>query len=200
MKSKDPFFLVKEKQEKIFQERLGEKNLLCLEIHEFKTEEILSKERTIVNSRCSLHSKNYFHDFAFVYEGDGFLDSFVWGVIISLSEEFPSLSKIKFKGFKVLAHLNDYKQESNAEVEVELIVSNSYGKNLIFQSSSKSLIAASLKVVKGAIEHLTNCERTVTLLKECIRDSDSRFRMDLKAKYMSELMDLVQLTSYEDII
>lgn len=194
----DPFVLQREKQAEIIFNRLQD-NILTFEVLSFRLEEILHSERTVVSSDCILFNKNYSHSFNFAYEADGFVDAFTSGVIKTLAPEFPSLNTFSFHAFEVTA-LIDNKNQTNAVVKTELVISNSYGKKLLFESSSRSLIAASLKTVKTAIEHLTNSERTVTLLKECIKDSESRNRMDLKSKYISELAELVRVTNYESIV
>jgi hypothetical protein len=91
-------------------------------------------------------------------------------------------------------------QGSDAECVVTLVVRNTEEREFRFEDSSRSLVAATLKVVVEAAEYFINSERAYITAFKAMVDARARNRQDLLETYTAQLAELVKTTSYSDVI
>ena len=59
---------------------------------------------------------------------------------------------------------------------------------------------AGIAAVCGAIEYLINAELAVVQLSKDIKFAEERRRRDLRETYLSQLLELINLVSYAEVI
>ena len=134
-------------------------------------------------------------------EGAGFLDALYHGLMAHYAREFQSLGTITFTGFGVQAQM-ETSQGAGADAEclISLVVHNSEGREFIFEESGRSLVAAALAVVVEAAEYFVNSERAFISVYNAMSDAKERRRNDLVGSYTGQLAELVNTTSYTQVI
>ena len=74
------------------------------------------------------------------------------------------------------------------------------GRAFVFEHTSPSVSASSVRAVLSAVEHFINAELAVLKVFSWIEDARKRSRPDLADKYTQRLADLVQNASYSETI
>ena len=117
----------------------------------------------------------------------------------AFSEQYRSLSQVGFDDFVMQVKFKTNVRKTASPVEIKMALKNAQGKDIYFSSESKSMMRAAISVVVSACEYLINAERAIIQLREDIERAHKRRRNDLIETYMSYMVDLVSITSYEEI-
>ncbi|MCB9655444.1 MAG: hypothetical protein H6729_15090 [Deltaproteobacteria bacterium] len=137
-------------------------------------------------------------------QGVGIVDAFFQGLVDQFSKEYPSLATIRFAGFNVKAVLEEGKynrgSRSDALGEVRLLVENDQGKTFEFVATSRSVTGAALQATLDAVEYFVNSERAFLATHHALDDAKARSRNDLVIHFSKRLAELVQNTSYSELI
>jgi hypothetical protein len=135
-------------------------------------------------------------------EGVGLVDALVAGLFKRYEIEYQSLKSIELASFHVHARLETKKRRAGADSvgEVTLEVRNSEGKLFAFSDSSRSIAMSSARAVIAAVEYFVNAERAFITLHKARKDALDRGRSDLVARFTAELAEVVESTSYAEVI
>lgn len=134
-------------------------------------------------------------------KGVGIVDALYHGLVEHYAPEYPSLRTIAFTGFEVTGRMGTgAKNGLDAEAAVTLTVQNSDGRGFEFTDADRSLVAAALSVVTEAAEYFINSERAFVTVYRAVCDARERGRADLVQTYTTQLAELVNTTSYSEVI
>lgn len=134
-------------------------------------------------------------------EGSGALHAFFLALRDRLGEEYPSIKAIQFTEIRAKSlPLSRSLHPTEAEVEVSLALTNSYGDPMEFVARSRSLIRATLEGFLQGVEYFVNSEKTYIRLFRALEHYRTQGRSDLIDKYTSLLTMVVRNTSYTEII
>lgn len=133
---------------------------------------------------------------ALEFSGVGMVDAIFTGLKGHYSSRYKSLLGLELIRFFVAAK----SAGTEAEVEVEIQIRNSYGKKLYFKDNSRSLIASAARVSTSVIEYFINSEQAFLLLCGAVKDARCRGREDLVTRYEAELAQLVENTGYTEVL
>jgi len=136
--------------------------------------------------------------------GSGVIDALFTGVINQFLDTYISLRDITLYDFIVSVDFKESKSafKTDAPVEVKIVLqgtSRSHNK-LYFKAKSNSIVKAGIAAVCGAIEYLINAELAVVQLSKDIKFAEERRRRDLRETYLSQLLELINLVSYAEVI
>lgn len=133
--------------------------------------------------------------------GVGIVDALYHGLVQHYAPEYPSLRTISFTGFEVTGRMGTGGTNGlDAEAAVTLTVENSDGRVFEFNDADRSLVAAALSVVTEAAEYFINSERAFVTVYRAMCDAKARGRADLVQTYTTQLAELVNTTSYSEVI
>ena len=131
-------------------------------------------------------------------QGVGVVDSVYRGYSERFSSQYKSLDGISLESFNVsVGPTVSGLTESTVNVMVEF--KNSYGKVVPFRSSSQCLTRSAVMSLNGAFEYYINCELCFKKLRSLIEESRARGRFDIGEAYVSKLVKLVGVSSYEEV-
>ena len=135
-------------------------------------------------------------------EGVGVVAAVFHALRDNLSRESPSLNSIRFSGFEIRADFNTRKEDagSDAAGTVVLVVENSSGRRFEFAHTSRSITASMVIATLQASEYFVNTERAFIVLHRALEDARKRNRSDLVTRYNREMADIVENTSYSEVI
>ena len=135
-------------------------------------------------------------------KGVGVVDAMYAAVLERYAREYQSLSKLRLVAFKVAADVATKKAQAGVDAvgRVTLEVSNSEGKHFAFEDASRSVTASTAKVVIAMVQYFVNAERAFMTLHNARNDAAARGREDLVARYTAEMAEIVESTSYVDVI
>ncbi len=141
---------------------------------------------------------------AFEVEGKGIgvVDALHAGLLSRYAPEYQSLKSIQLTGFRVAADLETKKATAGVDAvgRVTLDVTNSRGKHFTFSDASRSLTISTTRAVMQMVQHFVNAERAFLTLHNARRDALSRGREDLVSRYTAEMAEVVESTSYAEVI
>ena len=135
-------------------------------------------------------------------KGVGVVDA-VWnGLVDRYAREYQSLKTIQLIGFNVGAELETKKAQAGVDAvgRVTLEVANSEGRRFTFSDKSRSVTISITRTVIAVIGYFVNAERAFVTLHNARRDALSRGREDLVARYTAEMAEVVESTSYAEVI
>ena len=134
--------------------------------------------------------------------GVGVVDALYNGLLDRYAREYQSLKTIQIVGFQLAADMQSKKAQAGVDAvgKVTLEVKNSEGKYFAFTHASRSVTTSSACAVLQAVEYFVNAERAFLTLYNARRDALQRGREDLVARYTAELAEVVQSTSYAEVI
>ena len=136
-------------------------------------------------------------------EGVGLVDALFKGIQQALDGDYPSIAYIYFVDFHVAGDFRGAKKDgarTDVPGTVRLGVENASGRAFVFEHTSPSVSASSVRAVLSAVEHFINAELAVLKVFSWIEDARKRSRPDLADKYTQRLADLVQNASYSETI
>jgi hypothetical protein len=134
--------------------------------------------------------------------GVGVVDAFFHALLARYAIEYQSLKTIRLAGFQVSADLNDKGKDASTDAmgTVTIDVTNSDGRRFTFSDSSRSVTASIGRAVVAVVEYFVNAERAFITLFNARKDALERGRPDLVARYTAELAEVVESTSYAEVI
>jgi hypothetical protein len=135
-------------------------------------------------------------------KGVGVVDAFYNGLLARYAREYGSLKTIQLVGFQVAADMKSKKAQAGVDAvgRVTLDVTNSEGRHFTFTDASRSVTTSTARAVLACVQYFINAERAFLTLHHARRDALSRGREDLVARYTAEMAEVVEATSYADVI
>jgi hypothetical protein len=135
-------------------------------------------------------------------KGIGVVDALYEGLLQRYAREYQSLKSITLAGFKVAADLETKKAQAGLDAvgRVTLDVTNSEGKHFTFSDASRSVTISITRAVLGMVQYFVNAERAFLTLHNARKDALARGREDLVSRYTAEMAEVVESTSYAEVI
>ena len=192
-----PQELFQKKCHKIVCETLGEK-YIKLSVEDFTLSESAEKDTTTVV--CMLAFSNNWGNLQIEGSGVGMVDALFNSMLSVFCKDFFSLSHLQFEDFSMEVKFSSFKvRPTDARVEIKVALINRQKKRIYFSSQSRSITTAIINTITTTFEYLINAELAFKQLKWDIAEAQERNRTDLVGKYTSDMADLVNVVSYEDI-
>lgn len=134
--------------------------------------------------------------------GVGVVDALYTALLDRYAREYQSLKTIALTGFRVAADIGTKKAQAgvDAVARVTLDVTNSEGRPFSFTDASRSVTSSSARTVLQMVQYFINAERAFLTLHNARRDALARGREDLVARYTAEMAEVVESTSYAEVI
>ena len=135
-------------------------------------------------------------------KGVGVVDA-LWSALLDrYAREYQSLKTIQLVSFQVGADMDTKKGQAGVDAmgRVTLDVTNSEGRHFTFSDQSRSIITSTARAVVACMQFFVNAERAFLTLHNARRDALSRGREDLVARYTAEMAEVVEATSYAEVI
>lgn len=135
-------------------------------------------------------------------KGVGVVDALWNGLLSRYAREYGSLKTIQLVGFQVAADMQSKKAQAGVDAvgRVTLDVTNSEGRHFTFTDASRSVTTSTARAVLACVQYFVNAERAFITLYNARRDALARGREDLVARYTAEMAEVVEATSYADVI
>ena len=135
-------------------------------------------------------------------KGVGVVDAFYNALLSRYAREYQSLKTIQLVGFKVDADIQTKKASAGVDAvgRVTLDVTNSEGRHFTFTDASRSVTTSTARSVLACVQYFINAERAFLTLYNARRDALTRGREDLVARYTAEMAEVVEATSYAEVI
>ena len=135
-------------------------------------------------------------------KGVGLVDALYSGLLARYGREYQSLKSIQLVGFHVAADIQTKKAMAGVDAvgKVSLDVTNSEGRHFSFTDATRSLTMSTAKTVIAAVQYFVNAERAFLTLHNARRDAIARGREDLVSRYTAEMAEVVEATSYAEVI
>ena len=134
--------------------------------------------------------------------GVGLVDALYNGLLGRFAVEYQSLKSVELCGFHVDANIDSKKASSGVDAvgTVTIEVRNSEGRRFRFADASRSVTASTARAVLAIVEYFVNAEKAFITMFNARKDAIERNRHDLITRYTEELAELVQSTSYTEVI
>ena len=135
-------------------------------------------------------------------KGVGVVDAIYNGLLDRYAREYQSLKTIQLSEFRVAADIETKKAQAgvDAVARVTLDVTNSEGRHFTFSDASRSVTSSAARVVLAMVQYFVNAERAFVMLHNARRDALARGREDLVSRYTAEMAEVVESTSYAEVI
>lgn len=135
-------------------------------------------------------------------KGVGAVDAVFNGLLDRYAREYQSLKTIQLTGFHVAADLETKKAQAGVDAigRVTLEITNSEGRHFTFSDKSRSVTISIARAVISIVQYFANAERAFLTLYNARRDAIERGREDLVSRYTAELAQVVESTSYAEVI
>lgn len=135
-------------------------------------------------------------------KGVGVVDGVYNGLLDRYAREYQSLKSIQLTAFHVTADIDTKKAQAGVDAvgRVTLDVTNSEGRHFTFTDASRSMTSSSARAVLAMVQYFVNAERAFLTLYNARRDALARGREDLVSRYTAELAQVVESTSYAEVI
>ena len=135
-------------------------------------------------------------------KGIGVVDALFDVLLARYAREYQSLKTIQLIGFKVAADIETKKAQAGVDAvgRVTIDVTNSEGKHFTFSDASRSVTISITRAVLAMVQFFVNAERAFVTLHNARRDALSRGREDLVSRYTAEMAQVVESTSYAEVI
>jgi hypothetical protein len=135
-------------------------------------------------------------------KGVGVVDALYAGLLDRYAREYQSLKTIQLMAFHVAADVETKKAAAGVDAvgRVTLDFTNSEGKHFSFTDASRSVTMSTARAVIAAVQYFVNAERAFLTLHNARRDAIARGREDLVARYTAEMAEVVEATSYAELI
>jgi len=135
-------------------------------------------------------------------KGVGVVDA-MWAALLDrYAREYQSLKTIQLIGFNVGADMETKKGQAGVDAvgRVTVEVTNSEGRRFTFSDKSRSVTISITRAVLQVVSYFVNAERAFVTLHNARRDALARGREDLVSRYTAEMAEVVESTSYADVI
>ena len=135
-------------------------------------------------------------------KGVGVVDAIYGALLSRYAREYKSLETLQLVGFKVGADMETKKSNHGVDAigRVTLDVTNSEHRHFTFSDASRSVTTSTARAVVACIQYFVNAERAFLTLHNARRDALARGREDLVARYTAEMAEVVESTSYAEVI
>ena len=135
-------------------------------------------------------------------KGVGVVDALYSGLLGRYAREYQSLKTIELASFSVAADVGTKQAQAGVDAvgRVTLDGRNSEGRHFTFSHASRAVMTSSACAVLACVQYFVNAERAFLTLHNARRDALSRGREDLVARYTAEMAEVVEATSYADVI
>jgi hypothetical protein len=135
-------------------------------------------------------------------KGVGVVDALWGGLLSRYAREYQSLKTIQLVAFQVGADMESKKSAAGVDAvgRVSLDVTNSEGRHFAFSDASRSVTTSTARAVLACVQYFVNAERAFLTLYNARRDAIARGREDLVARYTAEMAEVVEATSYAEVI
>ena len=135
-------------------------------------------------------------------KGVGVVDALYGALLARYAREYQSLKTIQLSAFHVAADIESKKAAAGVDAvgKVTLDVMNSEGRHFLFTDASRSVTTSTARAVVACVQYFVNAERAFLTLHNARRDAISRGREDLVARYTAEMAEVVESTSYAEVI
>lgn len=135
-------------------------------------------------------------------EGVGMIDALFAAMKTWLAEDYPSLKSIDFSQFNVRGLLSNDERHMNTKAQAEATVgiTNSSGREFIFTAQAPSISHAGVLATVAGVEYFVNSERTFVRLQEILEHYRKEGRAELVQKYTSLMSEVVENTSYSEVV
>lgn len=135
-------------------------------------------------------------------KGVGVVDAIYAGLLGRYAREYESLKTIQLVGFHVTADIETKKAQAGVDAvgKITLDVTNSEGRHFTFTDASRSVTTSTARAVVQCVQYFVNAERAFLTLFNARRDAIARGREDLVARYTAEMAEVVESTSYAEVI
>lgn len=163
-------------------------------------------EESLTDNSCNvfLDVRNPHRDEVFQIEGTGvgLVDAVYRGLKARLAKEYPSIESIEFVSFEVKGIMSSGHEAAatDAEARVEISVRNSYEKVFHFEAQSRSLGKACIGAILRTVEYFVNSELAFVRMYKARSHYESEGRMELVSKYTAMMAQMVENTSYSEVI
>lgn len=136
-------------------------------------------------------------------QGVGLVDALYNALLGRFAIEYRSLESITLAGFRVDADVETTKKGKagvDAVGKVTIDVINSEGRRFTFSDASRSVTASVARAILAVVQYFVNAERAFITLHKARKDALDRSRPDLVARFTAELAEVVESTSYAEVI
>lgn len=135
-------------------------------------------------------------------KGVGVVDALYSGLLGRYAREYQSLKSIVLSSFHVAADIETKKAQAGVDAvgRVTLDVTNSEGRHFTFSDASRSITRSTATAILACVQYFVNAERAFLTLYNARRDALARGREDLVARYTAEMAEVVESTSYAEVI
>jgi hypothetical protein len=135
-------------------------------------------------------------------QGVGLVDAIYSALLSRFALEYQSLATITLAGFTVDADVETKKAKAGVDAvgKVTIDVVNSEGRRFTFSDSSRSVTTSVARAVLAVVQYFVNAERAFITLHKARKDALDRGRADLVARFTAELAEVVESTSYAEVI
>lgn len=135
-------------------------------------------------------------------EGVGVVDAIFTALLARYGGEYASLKTLALAGFSVSANLESKRGQSGVDAAGTIVIDvcNSEGNRFSFSDTSRSVTSSTARAVLAVVEYFVNSERAFITLDKARRDAMDRNRDDLVTRYTAEMAELVESTSYTEVI
>ena len=182
-------------------EEILQDDYMELEVDHYRLDESFVDGRSKI--RCQMKALNGEQAPVEVHgEGVGTIDALFAGLKDRLAEDYPSLRSIEFSQFGIKGLISGDERVASAKSEAEATVGiiNSEGKEFVFEARVPSVSQAGIQATVKAVEYFVNSERTYVKLHEILEHYRSEGRTDLVEKYTDLMSQVVQNTSYSEVV
>ena len=194
-----PEELILKKNNEIINEVLSKKVLIQAE--QFSLVEEYKENCSCIS--CTLNFKfNKAQKINIQGTGKGVIDALFAAILKEFAGSFISLQNVKLYDFLVKVRFNESSQrlQTDAPVEIKIVLESSTRKKMYFKCSSNSLVKAGICAICYAITYLINAELAVIQLHKDALLARKRQRLDLETKYTNQLVELVKFIPYMKVI
>jgi LeuA allosteric (dimerisation) domain len=134
--------------------------------------------------------------------GVGLVDAIYAAMLSRYGREYQSLHSIQVVEFSVAAELDtkNLKSGTDAVGRVTIDAVNSEGRRFTFREASRSMTVSTARAVLAMVQYFLNAERAFITLDHARRDALDRGREDLVSRYTAEMAEVVESTSYAEVI
>ena len=135
-------------------------------------------------------------------KGVGVVDAIFHAMLDRYAREYQSLTTLHLTGFHVGAELATKKKDAGVDAVglVTLDITNSEGRVFTFSDKSRSVTISIARAVLKIVQYFVNAERAFVTLHNARRDATARNREDLVSRYTAEMAQVVESTSYAEVI
>jgi hypothetical protein len=158
-------------------------------------------DENICRIQCELHDG----EDAIMVEGEGVgtIDALFDGLKSRLAGDYPSLESIRFAEFDIeglISSEDGPETATEAEAKATVNIRNSEDKDFEFDARAPSVSRAGIQATVSAAEYFVNSERTYVRLHEILEHYRSEGRTDLVEKYTDLMSQVVENTSYSEVV